>query len=462
MPYTQSAYPYRALVQIHAHTTGSDGSLSPAAVVAQYAAAGYDALVLTDHDAVTSQPAGIAIAPQGNELSFASHILSLGCSYVRGSNTDPQANLDAVLLAGGIPVIAHPLWKGTANVADTPIEELRDLNGYAGIELHNAVCLGHATNPVNWPAVAIELWDTLLREQSRSLWGFASDDFHNITNQRGYDIGRLIVFPQSWDVAGILQAIRDGDFVADVSNHGVTLNPPDLTSGIALDCPGASRIRFVTELGVAQETEGDEATYEPHGCEWYVRPEVIGSYTEPFDSAIDQVNRWGVSAGSWAVASGQLQQLTDSDVEQQILLKRHLTGDWRAEVDVTLPAQAQQQQAGLVFNLNHDNGYYLSLRGNSPSNPNTLSLWIKQAGVFTLLEAVPFTPSANTPYRLTWSYDSQRAIFTCGCGSASIVRRDTTMRHGMIGFRTRRKANFDNLVIDGFTSYYQPIPVRAA
>src|SRR5690606_1424246 len=145
-----------------------------------------------------------------------------------------------------------------------------------------------------------------------------------------------------------------------VSNHGVIITPPTIANGeIALNCPGATRIRFLTELGLAQVTEGDDVAYAFDGCEWYVRAEVIGDYTEAFDAALDTTNRWGIKGGSWSVGGGLLAQQTDQDVEQQILLKRHLTGEWRAEVDVTLPAHTQQQQAGILLNaLNHDYLYY--------------------------------------------------------------------------------------------------------
>ena len=41
-----------SLVDLHVHSTASDGTLSPAAVVEQAAAAGLSAIALTDHDTV--------------------------------------------------------------------------------------------------------------------------------------------------------------------------------------------------------------------------------------------------------------------------------------------------------------------------------------------------------------------------------------------------------------------------
>src|SRR5512139_4023051 len=78
-PYSSSFSPGgTVLTQVHCHTTSSDGSYTAAEVVADYLAAGYGALAITDHDMVTTQPAGITTAITGNELSPSSqHIISL-------------------------------------------------------------------------------------------------------------------------------------------------------------------------------------------------------------------------------------------------------------------------------------------------------------------------------------------------------------------------------------------------
>ncbi len=56
-----SAVPHRpeAIVDLHVHSTASDGELAPAEVVARAAAAGLAAVALTDHDTVGGVPAAI-------------------------------------------------------------------------------------------------------------------------------------------------------------------------------------------------------------------------------------------------------------------------------------------------------------------------------------------------------------------------------------------------------------------
>ena len=48
------------MVDLHVHSTASDGSLPPEAVVGRARAAGLAAIALTDHDTVAGVPAAIA------------------------------------------------------------------------------------------------------------------------------------------------------------------------------------------------------------------------------------------------------------------------------------------------------------------------------------------------------------------------------------------------------------------
>ena len=54
---------------LHAHTTNSDGELSPSDLVRHYEEAGFDALVITDHWIRTIEPStgGLVVIP-GTEL----------------------------------------------------------------------------------------------------------------------------------------------------------------------------------------------------------------------------------------------------------------------------------------------------------------------------------------------------------------------------------------------------------
>src|SRR5437879_1292779 len=59
-PVTAAGDRSTSIVDLHVHSTASDGELPPEQVVARAAAVGLTALALTDHDTVAGVPAAIA------------------------------------------------------------------------------------------------------------------------------------------------------------------------------------------------------------------------------------------------------------------------------------------------------------------------------------------------------------------------------------------------------------------
>ncbi|MEV8513246.1 PHP domain-containing protein [Dactylosporangium sp. NPDC051484] len=55
-------------IDLHAHSTASDGTSTPAELIAEAAAAGLDVVALTDHDTTAGWPAAIAARPPGLAL----------------------------------------------------------------------------------------------------------------------------------------------------------------------------------------------------------------------------------------------------------------------------------------------------------------------------------------------------------------------------------------------------------
>ncbi len=118
---------------IHTHTLKSDGDASPEKVARWYGRHGYDFLTLTDHDRLTlvghlHGKSGstiplmipgeeVVIRPSGEDTEV--HINAIGISRqvepIAAEELLPaiQANIDAVLAAGGIVSINHPNFSWT-------------------------------------------------------------------------------------------------------------------------------------------------------------------------------------------------------------------------------------------------------------------------------------------------------------------------------------------------------------
>ena len=95
-----------------------------------------------------------------------------------------------------------------------------------------------------------------------------------------------------------------GDFVADVSNYGVTAGFPAVHRGrLSLTCPGATRIEAWGDGGsLLTSVAGDAHVVVMDGRGPYARLVAVGDYTEAFGSALS--DRWKAVDGTWSAAAG--------------------------------------------------------------------------------------------------------------------------------------------------------------
>lgn len=113
----------RLKVGLHMHTTRSDGKKTPEEAAAVYAAAGFDAIAITDHWKWTpSGTLGGLRVISGAEYNVGGsdpcvgigiyHILALGCANEPAVSEDqsPAEIAGAIHAEGGIAVLAHPGW----------------------------------------------------------------------------------------------------------------------------------------------------------------------------------------------------------------------------------------------------------------------------------------------------------------------------------------------------------------
>jgi hypothetical protein len=196
---------------LHAHTTNSDGEMSPSLLVRHYERAGFDVLALTDHWVRTVEPSTehLLVLP-GTELDASmgepgreAHVLGLG---VEADPVDPGSEfpgLDETVKwieeAGGLPYLAHPYWSGLR------AEEFASCSGLLGLEVYNAGCeleVGRGLAGVHW--------DDVLEADGRPWFGIASDDSHH----PGFDSSLAWTWVRAKERSqrAVLDALRSGSF----------------------------------------------------------------------------------------------------------------------------------------------------------------------------------------------------------------------------------------------------------
>jgi len=229
---------------LHAHTTESDGELSPALLAAHYARAGFDVLAITDHWAVAELElgaSGVLVIP-GVELNCVlpgardGHVLGLGVAATAADLRELAAGYAGLAetgawigARGGIAYLAHPYWTGvTPGTLELP-------ESVTGIEVYNAGCdleVGRGLSSVHW--------DELL-EAGRLCPAIATDDSHH----PGFDSGHAWTWVrvESRSREAVLEALRDGTFYAST---GPTIH--DLRSdgeAVVVRCSPARSVTLV-------------------------------------------------------------------------------------------------------------------------------------------------------------------------------------------------------------------------
>lgn len=196
---------------LHAHTTNSDGELTPEGLAAHYERAGYDVLAITDHwkrsEALSTER--LLVLPSA-ELNCI--LPGARDGHVLGYGIDADADLPAlgteyaglertaafIQEHGGVAYLAHPYWTGvTPGTLDLP-------ENVAGIEVWNAGCeleVGRGLSSVHW--------DELL-ETGRRCYGLVSDDSHHpgFDSDHGWTWLRV----EERSPAAVLAALAAGSF----------------------------------------------------------------------------------------------------------------------------------------------------------------------------------------------------------------------------------------------------------
>jgi hypothetical protein len=281
----------------HTHTLNSDGDSTPDDVVRWYREHGYQFLVLTDHNFLTSVTALQALhgaderflVIAGEEITgtFGEKPLHVNGLDVRervapqgGASVSEilQRDVDAIRNAGGVPHINHPNFRWAVTTDD-----LKRVRNNRLLEIYN----GHPqTNNLGGGSVPgmEEVWDAILASGT-PLYGIAVDDAHVFKdpgnpNVSGPGRGWVAVRAARLESRAILEAMERGDFYASTGVELADYEAGAASIRIAVKPTAFSkyRIQFVGKGGrVLSEQTEPSASYAIKGDEGYVRVRVIES-----------------------------------------------------------------------------------------------------------------------------------------------------------------------------------------
>lgn len=281
----------------HTHTLNSDGDSTPDDVVRWYREHGYNFLVLTDHNFLTSVDGLNALhgaderflVIKGEEITdrFEKkplHINGLELTTAvqpqgGASVVDVvQRNVDAIRKANGIPSINHPNY-GWAISGD----ELGQVRNTRLFEVFNGHPLTNGLGGGGVPGLEA-VWDMLL-SRGTLLYGIAVDDAHGFKepgnpNVAGPGRGWVVVHAPQLQGRAIVEALERGAFYASTGVELSALEASDraVTLTIKPRSDEKYRIQFIGKNGtLLREATELSATYQIRGDEGYVRARVLES-----------------------------------------------------------------------------------------------------------------------------------------------------------------------------------------
>ena len=281
----------------HTHTLNSDGDSTPDQVVRWYREHGYQFLVLTDHNFLTSVTALQALhgadeqflVMAGEEVTdaFGEKPLHVNGLELKerlapqgGSSVADilQRDVDAIRKAGGVPHINHPNFRWAVTV-----EELGRVRNNKLLEIYNGHPQVNNLGGGGVPGME-EAWDAIL-SAGTLLYGIAVDDAHVFKdpgnpNVAGPGRGWVAVRAARLESPAILDAMERGDFYASTGVELADYEASAAAIRIAVKPTAFSkyRIQFIGKGGrVLSEQTEPSASYAIKGDEGYVRVRVIES-----------------------------------------------------------------------------------------------------------------------------------------------------------------------------------------
>lgn len=265
----------RYKVNLHMHTSISDGDLSPAEAIQMYRKNGYDAVARTDHwffaegseedDLTLLSGAEYNIGGNDGGGDGVFHIVGVGMSRAPSvmKSMSAQQLIDRIREAGGIAILAHPAWS-----LNTP-DQILPLRGVDATEIYNSVSGVHQSRRADSSLIV-----DMLASRGRIYPLLATDDVHYYDNDAC--VSYIMVAAEDNSREALLRAIRKGEFYATQAPEVHLLKNED-GSFTARTSP-CSEIVFMSNLTWSRRAfvgEGlTEAVYKPHENETFLRVQV--------------------------------------------------------------------------------------------------------------------------------------------------------------------------------------------
>jgi hypothetical protein len=282
------------IINLHMHTSYSDGSGSHADIAKAALNVGLDAVLVTDHNIHVSGPAGYyqegrkrVLLMVGEEVHNQarqpqkSHLLVFGtekemCGYAN----DPQLLIDSIRQAGGYSYLAHPFEHAAPAIGETAIDwEDWDVQGFTGLELWNGFGEIKSVIPTKLHALfyaflpqliahspykeVLNKWDELL-DNGQHVIAIGGSDAHALKLSLG-PIHR-VVFPYEFHFSAINTHILINEPLNGEALHDQRIILDSMASGhcfIGYDLPAQTKgFRFTAQGREKTVMMGDEIDSE--------------------------------------------------------------------------------------------------------------------------------------------------------------------------------------------------------
>ncbi len=264
----------RYKVNLHMHTKESDGFVSFDDAIARYAAAGYDAVAVTDHWKISkTEERGGLLVLSGVEFDTRTFDCRAGVYHILGiamqrtpaikKYDSAQKILDEIHAAGGFAILAHPAWS-----LNTP-EDIMKLNGVDATEIYNTVSGVHESRRPDSSLIV-----DMLATKGHVLPLTAADDAHYYDNDdcRAF----IMVEAEACTEDALMEGIRAGRYYA---TQGPEIHIRRKGNEVVVETSPVCEIIFHSNIAWAERVHnGDGLTEARHPIgqkECFVRAEAV-------------------------------------------------------------------------------------------------------------------------------------------------------------------------------------------